>query len=577
MAADVPITHLHRGKFISRISDKKSIEKGKRGASVSIDPNSSLSRRRGLATKFFVSTGLVLLGVFAIVTLVSRSLTDASLAETVSAANAMIREMTDEQASAAQLDVERKAERLTSLFSSFTAQAIADLDLAMLAQLAKLATEDPDILFVEFKDKSGRVLASAGKVESNGLQRSSDIQISDVLLGHVRIGYTFERSNTSMRALMVRGSERTGAIDVANTKSLNRLTILSMLSSAIAAALIGFACAQLVARYVRRPLHHIMDVAARLAEGDLRARVSIASNDEMELLARSFNAVAGRFCDAISGVQQSSQVLASTAMEVATITDQSSQGLVAQEREIGLVATAMAEMNATVSNVSQGAQRAAQFAGQVSREAAKGKSVVDATVEMINAASRESERSAAVVQELGAHSQTIGSVVDVIKSIAEQTNLLALNASIEAARAGEQGRGFAVVADEVRVLAKRTQQSTSEIERMIGKLQVGARDAVQAMEVGRAQVGRSAEQARGAGASLEVILKGITEISDVNNQIASSSEEQLTVVEELHRSVSSISRVAEETAKGALQTAQAAEGLDRTAHDLTGLVSHFKI
>lgn len=544
---------------------------------MSIDPNSSLSRRRGLATKFFVSTGLVLLGVFAIVTLVSRSLTDASLAETVSAANAMIREMTDEQASAAQLDVERKAERLTSLFSSFTAQAIADLDLAMLAQLAKLATEDPDILFVEFKDKSGRVLASAGKVESNGLQRSSDIQISDVLLGHVRIGYTFERSNTSMRALMVRGSERTGAIDVANTKSLNRLTILSMLSSAIAAALIGFACAQLVARYVRRPLHHIMDVAARLAEGDLRARVSIASNDEMELLARSFNAVAGRFCDAISGVQQSSQVLASTAMEVATITDQSSQGLVAQEREIGLVATAMAEMNATVSNVSQGAQRAAQFAGQVSREAAKGKSVVDATVEMINAASRESERSAAVVQELGAHSQTIGSVVDVIKSIAEQTNLLALNASIEAARAGEQGRGFAVVADEVRVLAKRTQQSTSEIERMIGKLQVGARDAVQAMEVGRAQVGRSAEQARGAGASLEVILKGITEISDVNNQIASSSEEQLTVVEELHRSVSSISRVAEETAKGALQTAQAAEGLDRTAHDLTGLVSHFKI
>lgn len=544
---------------------------------MSTDPKLLMSQRRGLATKFSVSTGLVLLGVFAIVTLVSRSVTDASLAETVSAANAMIREMTDEQSQAAQVDVERKAERMTSLYSNLTAQAIADLDLALLAQLTKLATEDPDIRFAEFKDKDGRTLASAGTVENNGLQRSADIKISDVVLGNVRIGYTFERSDASMHALKVRGDERTGEIDEANAKSLDHLTVLSLLSSAIAAGLIGFACTRLVARYVKRPLHHIMDVAARLAEGDLRARASISSNDEMALLARSFNEMAERFCAAISGVQKSSQVLASTATEVAAITDQSSQGLVAQEREIGLVATAMAEMNATVNNVSQGAQRAAQFAEQVSREAAKGKGVVDATVEMINAASRESERSAAVVQELGAHSQTIGSVVDVIKSIAEQTNLLALNASIEAARAGEQGRGFAVVADEVRVLAKRTQQSTSEIERMIVKLQGGARDAVQAMEVGRAQVSRSAEQARDAGSSLQVILKGITEISDVNNQIASSSEEQLTVVEELHRSVSSISRVAEEAAKGALQTAQAAEGLDRTAQDLTGLVSHFKI
>lgn len=544
---------------------------------MSTDSKLLMSRRRGLATKFSVSTGLVLLGVFAIVTLVSRSVTDASLAETVSAANAMIREMTDEQSQAAQIDVERKAERLTSLYSHLAAQAIADLDLALLAQLAELATEDPDLRFAEFKDKEGRTLASAGTVQNNGLQRSADVKIAEVLLGNVRIGYTFERSDTSMRALKDRGDERIGEIDEANAESLNHLTVLSLLSSAIAAGLIGFACARLVARYVRRPLHHIMEVAARLAEGDLCARASISTNDEMALLARSFNEMAERFCGALSGVQKSSQVLASTATEVAAITDQSSQGLVAQEREIGLVATAMAEMNATVNNVSQGAQRAAQFAEQVSREAAKGKGVVDATIEMINAASRESERSAAVVQELGAHSQTIGSVVDVIKSIAEQTNLLALNASIEAARAGEQGRGFAVVADEVRVLAKRTQQSTSEIERMIVKLQGGARDAVQAMEVGRAQVSRSVEQARDAGASLEVILKGITEISDVNNQIASSSEEQLTVVEELHRSVSSISRVAEEAAKGALQTAQAAEGLDRTAQDLTGLVSHFKI
>lgn len=542
-----------------------------------MNPSTAHVSRRSLATKFIVSTGLVLLAVFSVVTTTNRSLTEASLAETVSAANAVIREMTDEQSNGARTDVEAKAERFAKLFASISSTAIIELDLALLNQFAKMVVEDGDIVYVEFLDKEGRTVAKDGLAPSTDLQKVAEISKSGVKLGTVRVGYGFDRSDTRMRAFEDRSEERYDDIVVANAKSLNHITLLNLISSLIAAILIGLACVVLVKRHVRAPLQTIMNAAASLANGNLKTRVTLDTGDELALLAQSFNSMADQFSDAMSKVQNSSTVLASTATEVAAITEQSSQGLLAQEKDIGMVATAMHEMTATVGDVSKGAQRAAQFATQVAGEAAKGKRVVDATIEMINSASRESERSASVLQELGAHSQTIGSVVDVIKSIAEQTNLLALNASIEAARAGEQGRGFAVVADEVRVLAKRTQESTSEIERMIAKLQTGARDAVQTMEVGRAQVNRSVEQAREAGASLEVILKGITEISDVNIQIASSSEEQLSVVEELHRNVSSISRVAEESAKGSQQTALAADGLERTAQDLASLVEHFKI
>lgn len=548
-----------------------------RGASAFMNPSTAHEPRRSLAAKFIVSTGFVLLVVFSIVTMTNRSMTEDSLAETVAAANAVIRDMTDEQSNGARTDVEAKADRFVQLFASVSADAIVELDLVLLGQLVKIAVDDGDIVYVEFLNKEGKTIAKEGVAPANDMQKTADISQAGVKLGLVRIGYGFDRSDTRMRALEERSEERYDDIVVANAKSLNHITLLNLTSSVIAAFLIGLACVFLVNRHVRAPLQTIMNAAANLAQGNLKTRVTLDTGDELGLLAQSFNSMANQFSDAMSKVQNSSTVLASTATEVAAITEQSSQGLLAQEKDIGMVATAMHEMTATVSDVSKGAQRAAQFATQVAGEAAKGKRVVDTTIEMINSASRESERSASVLKELGAHSQTIGSVVDVIKSIAEQTNLLALNASIEAARAGEQGRGFAVVADEVRVLAKRTQESTSEIERMIAKLQTGARDAVQTMEVGRTQVNRSVEQAREAGASLEVILKGITEISDVNIQIASSSEEQLSVVEELHRNVSSISRVAEESAKGSQQTAQAAEGLERTAQDLAGLVEHFKI
>ena len=152
--------------------------------------------------------------------------------------------------------------------------------------------------------------------------------------------------------------------------------------------------------------------------------------------------------------------------------------------------------------------------------------MVQQTVSSIENVSAEVERTAAAIQRLEAHSQSISAVLNVIRGVAEQTNLLALNAAIEAARAGEQGRGFAVVADEVRTLASRTQQSTVEIQQVIERLQAGARDSSEVMLQGRAQVETSVRQAQQAGVSLTGITGAVTSINDMNTQIASAAEQQ---------------------------------------------------
>lgn len=346
----------------------------------------------------------------------------------------------------------------------------------------------------------------------------------------------------------------------------------------IVALLISFiAFLIMVQRTVITPTRLLMDDLGRMASGDFTRPVTVNSIDEIGQVASSAAKLQQDMGSIVKSINQSVFRVSASAEEMAHITEQSNQAMMSQRNETDQVATAMNEMTATVHEVAQNAQLAAESANQANSEVNTGQAVVNEAIRAIASLVQKVERAADVIQDLEKNSEEIGSVLDVIRSIAEQTNLLALNAAIEAARAGEQGRGFAVVADEVRVLAQRTQKSTEEIQGMIQRLQSGAQDAVESMKQSRSQADTTRDTAAKAGEVLNRITKAVTSINDMNTLIASAAEEQNAVAEEINRNIVNISSAAERTADSAAQTARAGEELRNVAEELKHIVSKLKV
>jgi methyl-accepting chemotaxis protein len=354
---------------------------------------------------------------------------------------------------------------------------------------------------------------------------------------------------------------------------LNISIILFVVIASISAGL-GIFFANSLTKPITRLSNTMRDVES---SNDLTMRSDIDSRDETGDMARAFNGMLEKFEALIQQVSSASMQLAAAAEEVSTVSQDSARNVEQQRMETEQVATAINEMTATVQEVAQSAQSAAGAATNADNEAQSGKAVTTETSTAIETLAKDVEEAAAVIHTVEEDSESIGSVLDVIKNIAEQTNLLALNAAIEAARAGEQGRGFAVVADEVRTLASRTQQSTTEIEAMIEKLQAGSKQAVAVMDQGRSQARKGAEMASEAAQSLDAIVRAVSTINDMNTQIASAAEEQSAVSEEINKNVVNISQIAEQTASGAEQTTAASAELARLSTDLQGLIGQFKV
>ncbi|EJL04216.1 methyl-accepting chemotaxis protein [Pseudomonas fluorescens Q2-87] len=335
--------------------------------------------------------------------------------------------------------------------------------------------------------------------------------------------------------------------------------------------------AWLLTNSITRPISSALDAAEEIAKGNLTRPITVDGSDEAGRLLRAMATMQEKLRDTLQRISGSATQLASAAEELNSVTDESARGLTQQNNEIEQAATAVNEMTSAVEEVARNAVSTSEASRNATTSAGDGRDLVQETVSAIERMSGDVQSTATLIGNLAEESRDIGKVLDVIRGLADQTNLLALNAAIEAARAGEAGRGFAVVADEVRALAHRTQQSTSEIERMIGSIQSGTEQAVDSMRNSTERAESTLNIARGAGMSLDTINSAIVEINERNLVIASAAEEQAQVAREVDRNLVNIRDLSVQSATGANQTSAASNELSRLAVDLNSMVGRFSL
>jgi methyl-accepting chemotaxis protein len=443
-----------------------------------------------------------------------------------------------------------------------------------LADYQRMPMSKEQRLSTELQNKLSDYLNNGVLPTLNAMRQGDYAGGNQILL--TRLNPAFMTTYDSLRNL-VESEESAAKLSFQNSeKQFERLVAmigLALVTALFLAALLALATVSGITKAVRE----LQVGGQQLADGNLGYRVTYQGRDELGEIASSFNAMASRFHHTIQELAGAVEQLAAAAEQTAQISTQTSDGIRRQQLETDQVATAMNEMSATVQDVAGNAASAARAAQEADQQSESGKNVVHQTIASIDSLASEVEHAATVIHELEADSAGISSVVDVIRSIAEQTNLLALNAAIEAARAGEQGRGFAVVADEVRSLASRTQQSTSEIQTMIEKLQGGANRAVAVMQssCSKAQAGK--QQVTSAGHMLDQISNAVATINDMNAMIASAAEEQSSVAEEINRNVTSVSQIAEETSEASRQNVATSTQLAALASQLQRLVHMFRL
>lgn len=342
------------------------------------------------------------------------------------------------------------------------------------------------------------------------------------------------------------------------------------------ALVIGLLASVVISRQITAPLALTVDLARRIAKGDLTVQARSARKDELGDLQNAMQEMAQNLNTLVQGIGNGVTQISTSAEKLSAMSEQTSAGVRQQKSEVDQVATAMHEMASTVQEVARNTTDASSAATLADQQARHGSTVVKQATVQISELAMAIEELGGAMNVLTQDSEQIGKVIDVIKAVAEQTNLLALNAAIEAARAGEQGRGFAVVADEVRSLAQRTQDSTKEIEALIVTLQQGTQAAATLMTSSRERTLDTVVLAQKAELAITEINQSIGTIQEMSLQISAAAEQQSAVADEINRSIVSVRDVADQSAVASEESAAATIELASLGQDLQRMTAHFR-
>lgn len=360
--------------------------------------------------------------------------------------------------------------------------------------------------------------------------------------------------------------------------SLSELKWSSFISGLIAVIITVFLVG-LTLKGLLKPIEHLSEAFKDIAqgEGDLTQRLQVKTQDEFGRLSGYFNQFMDKMHASIKNVNSSTSQLEHNIVQVREVIESSRELFLDQSERTSSVASAINQLNEASNEISANAQRASILASDIHQMSNQNKAVLNTNIDNIQRLSDNVQESGDRIQDLNANTENIGNILDVIKGVSDQTNLLSLNAAIEAARAGEQGRGFAVVADEVRQLAHRTSDSTNEIQEMIQSLQEGVTSVGQAMTESSSQSGVCVESAGAAGEKMESIMESINEIDGENQSVASATEEQSHVIEDINGDIAQLTSLNQQGSENLDRITQECNLLQRQFSELNQLIHQFKI
>lgn len=420
------------------------------------------------------------------------------------------------------------------------------------------------------------------KVKSNELipmllamEQGDVVKSQEIYRNQFAASYNVMRKNTNaiLDSLLEQGN--TSFVDSQQNYQDTRMEMFTVLTIALIISIfLGFIMLRRLRLRVALLQQHISSASDKL---DLHNMLELKGHDELSDIALHFNQFVLKIRSAIEAVADNSRQLAHTANDVASKAKATHRNCINERDRTTQIATAIHEMGTTVENIAGNATQAANAAKEADNQANNGAAVVAKARQGVSSLSTEIQQISTDITSLATQTNSIGSILDTIRSISEQTNLLALNAAIEAARAGETGRGFAVVADEVRNLASRSAASTNEIQILINKLQEQSSKTVIAIKRGHEQSNLVVKQADDANDSLTLITSHIGQISDMNIQVATATEEQSMVVTEISRNVEDINQLTSETSEIADELTASSANLQKLSVHLDKLVTQFKL